>query len=971
MEQGDRTRVSRAIPGQECRKQTIVDDTPNADIDIEGVLGHYRVLSILGRGGMATVYLAEEDQAGVMRKVAVKVIHHGPGRDEVLRRFRVERQVLARLDHPYIARLFAGGETTAGEDYLAMEYIAGEPLDVYCDRRRLSVRTRLQLFLKIARAVAYAHQNLIVHRDLKPSNILVTDDGTPKLLDFGIAKPLRALVADESLLETETARGPMTPLYASPEQVAGETITVASDVYSAGVVLYELLTGMHPYADKDDTCPHELTLIQRILDDQRIGPASQVARHAKTLPAGTGDQADTARAIAYVRDEPSLERLRKRLAGDLNTMLLKAVAREPAERYASMEAFAEDVERYLDGRPINARPATLGYRTARFIRRHTWPLAAAASALAFSLALALTMAVQAGVIADERNRVVEQRNRAEAALMREAEVRRAAERAQRQAEEALAQEAAARAEAEQARKDAEAARRKTEQVVVFQQRQLADIDPAAMALELRIALVEEVRSALADQHRTPDTVDETVAEFKRLLAGANLTDVSLRLLDEHIFRRALATIENDYAKQPLLQARLWQTVATTARKLGRLDLAEGPQRRSLELLRGHLGESHLQTVSSVEQMGLFLTETGRLRAGESHIRQALAARQRLLGEEHPDTLTSLINLAYVIEQQGRYAEAESHCRDALKATRRLLGDEHPLTLSAMTNLGVALQHQGRLAEAEPIYRKALEVRRRRYGDDHLDTITGVNTLGVLLEQQGKLAEAEPYYQEALEGWRRLLGDEHPETLLGLNNMGYLLEKQGRLAEAEIYYRQALAGRRRVLGDEHFRTIRSLNNLGHLLEQQGKLKEARSYYEEAIAGYRRIVSDDNQDLLISLNNLGVLERKLGRLEHAQALGAEAVQRGRVVLGSQHPYLGIFLQNLGRTLMEMARFREAEARFLEAHTIFGQPGVGGEPHRHRPIEALVTLYQAWHNREPEAGYDKLAETWQMRLKASHEK
>ena len=352
-------------------------------------VGPYRLIGVLGRGGMGTVYLAEQDQAGVARKVAIKVLRHGLASEEAARRFRLERQVLAQLEHVYIARLYDGGETAQGEPYLVMEYIPGVPLDAYCDARSLSVHERLRLFLKILRAVAYSHQHRIVHRDLKPRNILITADGTPKLLDFGIAKPLEALATGESLFETSPERGLMTPLYASPEQIRGEQVTTATDVYAAGVVLYELLTGLSPYADETTARPDGYEAMQRIVDEHRVGPSSQLVRWARSTRSRTADERDTFKTVANNRNEASIDRLHSRLAGDLDTLVLKAIEQDPKRRYSTMEAFADDIERYLESKPISARPATLGYRARKLIRRNAWPLAAGATMLALILVLAV------------------------------------------------------------------------------------------------------------------------------------------------------------------------------------------------------------------------------------------------------------------------------------------------------------------------------------------------------------------------------------------------------------------------------------------------------------------------------------------------------------------------------------------------------------------------------------------------------
>ena len=891
---------------------------PNDNHVPETHLGPYRIVGTLGRGGMGTVYLAEQDQAGIARKVAVKVINRGLDGDEALRRFRVERQVLARLEHPHIARLYDGGETADGRPFLAMEYIPGEPLDRYCDQCQLPVRARLALFLKITHAIAYAHQNLIVHRDLKPTNILVTEDGTPKLLDFGIAKPLQTLAGDESLLETAPGQALMTPLYASPEQLAGEPITVATDVYAAGVVLYELLTGISPYADHGRSRPHGLDAIGRILGEDRVGPATQLAQQAKAARAtATQTASETASTptssvepmlgdLARARGEATVDKLRTRLSGDLDTILLKALARDPKRRYPSIAAFAEDLERHLKGQPISARPATLGYRTGKFIRRYTWPLAAAAGVVVFSLALGITMTLQARIIAEERNRVIEERTRTEAALAREAQSRQAAEAARLQAETALAQEAAARAAAEQARAE-------TEQVAEFQADQLARIDPAAMAINLRQGLLDKVREAQGRRGLEEAQVTEVLNRLERDIAGANLTDLSLELLDVNVFDPALRVIEEELADQPLVQARLWQTVATTLRELGRLERAEAPQGRALATRREILGKEHPDTLNSIHNMGSLLEAQGKLTEAEPHFREALETRRRVLGNEHPDTLGSINNMGVLLEAQGKLTEAEQYFREALETRRRALGNEHPETLNSMNNMGTLLHNQGKLIEAEPYYREALETRRRALGDEHPDTLTSMNNIGTLLSDQGKLTEAEPYYRNALETLRRVLGDEHPRTLNSINNMGSLLQSQGKLTEAEAYYREALETLRRVLGDEHRMTLEVLRNMGVVLQSQGKLAEAEPYVREALETQRRVLGDEHPDTLTSINNMGVLLFTQGKRTEAESYWREALETQRRVLGDEHPDTLKSMTNIGYLLQSQGKLTEAEPYF----------------------------------------------------------
>jgi non-specific serine/threonine protein kinase/serine/threonine-protein kinase len=335
-------------------------------------IGAYQIIRELGRGGMGTIFLATRADDEYRKEVAIKIVHGGLDTDFILQRFRTERQILAGLDHPNIARLLDGGTTVSGLPYFVMEYIEGLPLLDYADTHRLSTRERLQLFHEVCAAVRYAHQNLVVHCDLKPSNILVTADGTPKLLDFGIAKLLAPVASPLASQVTATALRLMTPAYASPEQARGAPVTTASDIYSLGVVLYELLTGHRPYQLADD---YPQGFLQVICEQQPERPSAAIARPA-TDPNHQATNPLT-RAIVSHRRDVQPEKLRRQLEGDLDNIVLMALRKEPERRYLSVEQFAEDLRRHLDGLPVLARPSTFAYRTSKFIGRHKAQVVAA------------------------------------------------------------------------------------------------------------------------------------------------------------------------------------------------------------------------------------------------------------------------------------------------------------------------------------------------------------------------------------------------------------------------------------------------------------------------------------------------------------------------------------------------------------------------------------------------------------------
>src|SRR5690606_9806168 len=371
------------------------------------VVNNYRLVSILGHGGTGTVYLAERADRQYSAQVAVKIIDTATIHGDLGQRFRAERQILASLNHAYIARLIDAGETAEGQPYLIMEYVHGEPLDKYCDQHALDIRDRLELFLQICSAVQYAHQNLIVHRDLKPANILVTPEGSPKLLDFGIAKLLDVSGdAADVLALTRMNDRLLTPEYASPEQILGRPVTTASDVYALGVVLYELLTGLRPYSVPASASQLELERTICISDPER--PSAALTR-AAAVAAPT----DSRIASAASARRLSLEKLSRRLSGDLDSIVLRALRKEPHHRYASVEQLAADIRRYLSREPVLARQGNWTYYSSRFIRRHAFGVSAGAGFAVFLTAFAIVMSVQAQRIAEERDRATVESARAE------------------------------------------------------------------------------------------------------------------------------------------------------------------------------------------------------------------------------------------------------------------------------------------------------------------------------------------------------------------------------------------------------------------------------------------------------------------------------------------------------------------------------------------------------------------------------
>jgi serine/threonine-protein kinase len=773
-------------------------------------VGPYRLVREIGRGGMGSVFLAERDDEQFRQEVAVKLVPPEVDSEEVVRRFRAERQILASLGHPGIARLLDGGVAEDGRPYLVMEYVDGEPIDAYCDRRSLPLDDRLRLVCTVARAVHHAHRNLVVHRDLKPSNVLVSQGGEARLLDFGIAKLLDPDSAPHTVPVTRTGDRLMTPQYAAPEQVRGEPITTATDVYGLGLLLYELLCGRRPY-ELWGRPPAEA---ERLVCDVEPPRPSAAVLLPSGAPGGAAP-ADAARARGLTP-----ERLRRRLAGALDRIAMTALRKEPERRYPSAEQLAEDVERYLAGRPVRARGDSPAYRVRKFAGRHAWGVAAAAAFVVVLAGYAATVTVQTQRVKSALARAQLEAERAEEvtaftlALFHAGDPRRAAGDSLQVSE--LLRRAEARAERMAGRPAAQA---QMLDVVGRVYRQLAEYDRAQPLLERALALRREAfgeRSA-------------PVAE-------------SLQHLGDLLYVR------------------------------GRYDEAEPLLRRALALQRELLGEPHPEVARSLAGLGVLLQLRGDYGGAERLTRRALAMRVALYGEDHADVVESRNALASQLRLQGRHAEAEPLFRRVLDARVRLFGEEHPDVADARSRLGLLLVQQGREAEAEPLYRAALATRRRVLGDEHPDVSLSLGLLGSLERRRGNLAQAESLYHEALELGRRSLGPGHPALAHTLNGLALVLRDQGRYAEADSLYRRVLDIRRRALGEEHPSIAVTLSQLGGVLRERGDDAGAEPLLLRSFRMRRRLLGDSHPHTAESARLLVALYEETGRPRQARVYRA---------------------------------------------------------------------------------------------------
>jgi serine/threonine protein kinase len=746
-------------------------------------IGPYRIVECLGAGGMGQVYLAIRDDAEYQQRVAIKIMRSGPLSRDLQARFKTERQILARLQHPNIARLQDGGTLPDGTPYLIMEYVDGKPIDEYCDARALDIVGRLRLFRTVCGAVHAAHQHLIVHRDLKPSNILVTADGTPKLLDFGIAKLLDTEGSGQHTVAVTHANfRVMTPDHASPEQIRGAEITTASDVYVLGVLLYELLTSRRPFV-----------LPSRRLADIEKAICEQDAEAPSTFFGG-GDDEDVQLAATNRGSNP--QRLRRTMAGDLDNIVLMAMRKEPERRYASAQQMASDVGRYLDGRPVIARRDTFGYRTSKLLRRN-WPAAVATSALLILLcAFAATSYLQARRLAVERDLVALQRQRAEHERSRAADV-------------------------------------SAFMVNLFR---LSDPErnhgKPATARELLDAGAAQLRSGLDTQPESKAALLNTVGAVYNNLG---LYQEAMPALNESL--RLQSAMPQSV---PALKMESWMERGRALTEAGMLDAAEAPLNAALKTAQANFGGASAETGRALALLGKLRQTQGRYDTAEQLYRRAL----HILGTASaPQTeLTWLLNdLAQVLERREQWQQAKELYARALEIDTRLLGKNHPRLAYHLLDLAQCEQYLGNLSGAAPLYSDAVHRFESAYGSDHPDTIKAWGNYGRFLQRSGQLTAAEDYLGRAVRGSEALYGRNHMQSGYQRVSLGLLLEARGDLPGAEREFQKALGIYDASLAPEHPWRIALLTHYSRVLTEMGRTPQALILAELAIA----MASEQNQ------------------------------------------------------------------------------------------------------------------------------
>lgn len=911
-------------------------------------IGVYTVREPLGEGGMGSVFVAEQEKP-VRRKVALKIIKPGMDTKQVIARFGAERQTLALMDHPNIAKVIDAGSTPEGRPFFVMELIRGIPITEYCDQAKMTTRARLELFTTVCAAVEHAHQKGIIHRDLKPSNVLITEiDGRPvaKVIDFGIAKATDGQASGQTVY-SNFAQMIGTPLYMSPEQtsLSGVDVDTRSDVYSLGVMLYELISGTTPFAREElkQASHEEMCRVIREVDPPR--PSARLS----TLEMSDSSTISENRSV-----DP--RKLKQTVQGELDWIAMKALDKDRSRRYGSATAIAADINRYLNDEPVEACPPSLRYRTSKLIKRN-------AVLLVMVCAVGLALISGTGVAVWQAQVAFTQRADAEAAKQKADQ-----EVAISQAVIAfLEQDLLGKADPNEtpnpnvklseildlAAQGIEGKFADQPMVEATLQNTIAQTYEAlgryaaalphqqrAMELTIQVKGAEDPITLLYTENlgslegqlglyvQSAQRLQETLALQRRVVGAQHLDTVNTMNNLAQVYRQAgryadaerlgietlslrIATLGEDHRRTLHTQTILAQIYDAQ----GKFDDAESILEHVLEIRRRTLGETHPKTSTALSELARVYISQNRNEAAEALLRRALESKERTLGSAHPSTLASMANLALAYEKQARYEEAERKTLQARSLCEKSLGPEHPNTLIVLSGLANIYTDMGRYDEAEKLYLALNETQRRVLGEEHPHTLSVQNNLGFAYREQQKYEDAEALFNQALDVRSRILGEQHPETLLTMRNLAVVYKNQRSYAKAEQAFERLIEIQAAALGAEHPDQIVAQSNLAEIHLEQGKLAEAEKSLQDCLEVFSRIQGGENEESLLTNTRLARVYVAQGRYDEAEQIHLDVLRTHMENHGSEHRWTLDAMTWLGRFYYSRKRYDEAEKLFVD--------------------------------------------------------
>ena len=786
-------------------------------------IGRYKLLQQIGEGGCGVVFMAEQEEP-VRRRVALKIIKPGMDTKSVIARFEAERQALALMDHPNIAKILDAGATDSGRPYFVMELVRGIKITDYCDQHLLTTRERLELFIQVCRAVQHAHQKGIIHRDIKPSNILVTTTSEraplPVVIDFGIAKATTNQRLTDKTLFTAFEMLIGTPAYMSPEQAELTSVGVdtRTDIYSLGVLLYELLTGSTPF-DTRELLKAGLDEIRRVIrEEEPVSPSTRLSRM-------TSD--DLTVVARHCQAEPP--KLIRAVCGDLDWIALKALEKDRSRRYETAMGLALDVQRFLDGEAISAHPPSTFYKFKKIVLRNRLLFAAIA---VVAVLLIVSLIVVSASLAKERK---------------------------------------SRRDAEAAKAAAEAASDKSRQVTQFLEDMLNGVGPA-VALGQDTTMLRGILDRTAARVGSEMTDQPAVAVELASLIGGLYEEIGNYDQAEKMHREALAIDQKLFGSESAATATALNNLALALVAEEKLSDAEKADAEALAIRERLLGKDNADTATSLNDLGAVYRQEGRLTEAEAMAREALAIREKLFGKENLAVADSLRNLGIILGDEQKWPESEAMARQVLALRRTLLGPDHPWVATALDDLAWAAGGNGKNDEAEKLQLEALALRQKLLPNEHRDVAKSLHLVGDSMREQGKLDAAYSVLSAALSIQSKLLGDDDPAVIGTLHSMGQTLEDEGKYPEAEGIFRQALALRRKHGGNADPATLSELESFCRVLMDEKRFGEAEQLVDQTL-------TPDIIKLPYSANLLGLqmdLEARQGQWAKAAANATQSME-----------------------------------------------------------------------------------------------